>query len=148
MSMRVENQVEIERSPEEVFAFVSDPTNDPEWCSRVISIEQTAGEGPGPEARYTCKHRPTPMRTLTREITVDEWQPPGRIRWRQEDDNGVFSIAYTIEPAAGGGTRITQSDDIDWKIPRIAHPFAKRTVQRHMRQQMSDLKRVLESRAA
>lgn len=143
--MRIENQVEIERPVEEVFAFVSDAANDPEWCSRVISIEQTAGDGPGPGARYDCKHRPTIAPPIIREISVEEWRPPELVRWRQEDSNGVFSITYTLG-STPTGTRLTQTDEIEWKVPRIAQPFAKRTVRRHMRKQMGDLKQLLESR--
>jgi uncharacterized protein YndB with AHSA1/START domain len=143
--MRIENQIEIERPVEEVFEFVSDATNDPQWCSRVISIDQTEGDGPGPGARYDCKHRPTIAPPIIRTISVEAWRPPELLRWRQEDSNGVFSITYTLEPTATG-TRLTQSDEIDWKIPRVAHPFAKRTVRKHMRQQSGELKRLLESR--
>lgn len=33
--MRIEKHVDIDRPIDEVFAFIADPDNDPQWCSSV-----------------------------------------------------------------------------------------------------------------
>ncbi len=45
MAIRQEHNVVIERPIEEVFAFVTDPNNDPLWQSTSLETEQTS-EGP------------------------------------------------------------------------------------------------------
>jgi uncharacterized protein YndB with AHSA1/START domain len=144
--MGVERSVEIARPPEEVFAFLADARNDPRWCGTVVACEQRAGEGPGPGARYEARHKPTPFhRTMPRAIEVVEYDPPRRLRWRQEDGNGVFHITYEVEPAARG-TRFTQRDAIDWKVPGPVGRMAERLfVRRHIGEQMAGLKQHLES---
>ncbi len=145
--MPIERSIEIARPPEEVFAFVADARNDPLWCSTVVACEQLAGDGPGPDARYEARHKPTPVhRVMPRTIEVVEYEPPRRMRWRQEDSNGVFTIVYEVEPAAGGA-RLTQRDTIDWKVPGPVAGVAERLfVRRHIGEQMADLKRLLEER--
>jgi uncharacterized protein YndB with AHSA1/START domain len=145
--MAVERSIEIARPPEEVFAFLADATNDPRWCASVVACEQRQGDGPGTDARYVARHKPTPFhRVMSRKIEVVEHAPPRLLRWRQEDSNGVFHIAYELEPSAVG-TRFTQRDRIEWKVPRAVGRFAERLfVRRHIGEQMVDLKRLLEER--
>lgn len=145
--MAVQRSIEIARTPEEVFAYVADARNDPRWCSTVLACEQRVGERPGPAARYEARHKPTPFhRTMPRAIEVVEYDPPSRLRWRQEDANGVFHIVYEVEPAAAGA-RLTQRDTIEWKVPRPLGRLAERLfVQRHIGEQLADLKRLLERR--
>lgn len=143
--MGVERSVEIARPPEEVFAFLADARNDPRWCGTVVACEQRAGEGPGLGARYEARHKPTPFHpTMPRAIEIVEYDPPRRLRWRQEDGNGVFHITYEVEPTAQG-TRFTQQDSIDWKVPGPVGRMAERLfVRRHIGEQMAGLKRQLE----
>lgn len=145
--MAVERSIEIARPPEEVFAFLADARNDPRWCASVVACEQREGSGPGADARYLARHKPTPFhRVMPRSVEVVEYAPPRLLRWRQEDSNGVFHIAYELEPT-GAGTRFTQRDRIEWKVPGAVGRLAERLfVRRHIGEQMVDLKRLLEDR--
>jgi uncharacterized protein YndB with AHSA1/START domain len=145
--MAVERSIEIRRPPEEVFAFLADARNDPQWCASVVACEQKAGDGPGAGARYLARHKPTPFhRVMPRSIEVVEYDPPRLLRWRQEDANGVFDIVYEVEPT-GEGCRFTQRDTIEWKVPRAVGRAAERLfVRRHVGEQMACLERLLESR--
>lgn len=145
--MSVERSIEIARPPEEVFAFLADARNDPRWCASVVACKQRAGAGPGPGASYLAHHKPTPFHpVMPRSIEVVAYEPPRLLRWCQEDSNGTFHIAYELEPA-GEGTRFTQRDRIEWKVPGLMGRLAERLfVRRHIGEQMADLKRLLESR--
>jgi uncharacterized protein YndB with AHSA1/START domain len=143
-SMKIEKTTVIERPLEKVWEYIADGRNDPQWCDKVISVEQIAGDGPGPNASYRVVHRPVRLkRPKELTVTVDEFDPPGRMRLREEDDDAVFSVTYDLEPV-GEGTRLIQGDQIEWKIPRFQVPIARRMVSRDIENQLSALKRVLE----
>jgi uncharacterized protein YndB with AHSA1/START domain len=141
----IERTIVIERPAQEIWEYVADPRNDPQWCDKVRSVEQVEGEGPGSGARYAVMHRPIPMkRAKELAVTVEEFDPPSRMRIREEDDDGVFDVTYELEPA-GDGTRLTQRDRIEWKIPRFQQPLARRLVTRDVANQLAALKRRLEA---
>lgn len=142
--MRFEHAVEIDRPIDEVFAFVADPRNDPRWCPRVTWCEQRVGDGVAAGARFEALHSPTMQRTHSRWIDIVAADPPRTVVTRQEDEIGVFTITYTVERAGAAGTRVTQRDDIDWKVARLARPVARLIVRRHMADQLRRLKRLLE----
>jgi hypothetical protein len=77
-------------------------------------------------------------------VSVQEFDPPRRMRLREEDDDGVFDVIYELEQASEG-TRLTQRDQIDWKIPRFQQPLARVMVSRDLQRQFAALKRLLES---
>lgn len=143
-SMRLEGSTEIAAPIETVFSFVADPLNDPQWCPRVIWCRQRGGDRPGPGARYEAFHNPTFRRKHTRWIDILEFDAPTRLVSKQEDEIAAFTISYLLEPTARGA-RITQRDEITWKVPKVALPIAKRIVQRHLGQQLRTLKQVLET---
>ena len=64
----------------------------------------------------------------------------------QEDEVARFTISYSLEPSEAG-TRLTQRDEIEWRIPRLSRPLAKLIVRRHLRAQLATLKQLLESNA-
>jgi uncharacterized protein YndB with AHSA1/START domain len=143
--MEIEKTVVIARPVEDVWAFIAEARNDPGWCDKVESVEQVAGEGPGPDARYRVIHRPVRLKKPKElAVTVEEYSPPSRLRLREEDDDGVFNVTYELEPVAEG-TRITQHDRIEWKIPRFQYPIARRMVSRDIANQFAALKRRLET---
>jgi uncharacterized protein YndB with AHSA1/START domain len=143
--VRIEKSVTIARPVEAVWDFVADARNDAKWCEKVVSVEQLAGDGPGREASYRVMHRPRPFKPAV-ELTMDvvEFDPPHRLRWREEDADAVFNVLYELEPT-GSGTQIKQVDDIEWKIGKAALPIARLMVSRDISRQFRSLKRLLET---
>lgn len=143
--MRIEKTVTIARTRQDVWAYISDLRNDPEWCEKVDSVEQTAGEGPGLGAKYRVMHRPRPRRpAVALKVEVVQFDPPLLMGLREEDDDAVFNVIYQLE--AGAGTRLTQIDDIDWNISKLAYPVARAMVTVDLARQFAALKRQLEPR--
>lgn len=143
--MRIHKTIYIERSPEDLWAFIADARNDPLWCHKVESVEQVAGDGPGPGARYRALHSPRPRKPPV-ELTIEvvEYDQPRRLGLREEDADGVFDVVYELEPNEGG-TLLAQIDEIDWKISKLARPIARVMVSRDLSRQFSSLKELLES---
>jgi uncharacterized protein YndB with AHSA1/START domain len=95
------SSIEIDRSPEEVFAYISDPTRFPEWQGDVVSVRL---EGDGPPAvgtRFTTVRRIGPReQSMTQEITASS--APHTWSVRGVDGPLRPSSTITIEPLAGG----------------------------------------------
>jgi hypothetical protein len=128
-----------------VFALVSDPRNDPRWCPKVLSCEQTAGEGLTPGARFLALHRPTRMKPKARlEIEIVALDPPRSATLREEDEDGIFDVLYSLE-GVPGRTRFSQRSEIEWKIAKPLQLLANRMVPRHLDGQMTAIKKLLES---
>jgi uncharacterized protein YndB with AHSA1/START domain len=139
--MRIEETVQIRRSPEEVWAFVFDHRNDPLWCKKVKSVE------PAEAGKWTVRHRPVPLRpAMTLVLEQLATDPPRCLKLREQDDASVFDVEYRLDPE-GQGTRFTQISEFEWrKLPRLLHKTFARGVRRDVRGQLQDLKRVLEAR--
>jgi carbon monoxide dehydrogenase subunit G len=138
--MRVEESVDIARPPADVWAFVSDPMNDMQWCSKVQSVE------PIGERRWRVMHKPIPMRP-PQELIVEhrELEPEKRLTMHEEDEGSTFDVQYRLEPCATG-TRFTQVSEFEWKrLPRPVQAFLKGGVRRDVRNQLRALKRLLEA---
>ena len=89
-------------------------------------------------------HRPGRLKRPKRlDVTIEEFEPPQRMRMREEDDDAVFDVTYLLEPT-GARTRLTQHDEITWKIPRLQRPIANSMVGRDVVDQLSRLKRLFE----
>jgi uncharacterized protein YndB with AHSA1/START domain len=140
---RLEYTIDIDRPIDEVFDVVADPCHDHRWCPRVGEGRQVAGSTPAVGARYELEHHPSLQRRHTRRIEIVELERPSRVVSIQEDDVASFTISYLLR-ATAGGTQLTQRDEIDWRISALARPIGKRIVSRHIGDQLSSLKRLLE----
>lgn len=76
-------------------------------------------------------------------MEVVDYDQPRRLRWREEDEDGVFNVVYQLV-LTETGTRLSQIDDIDWKISKLTYPIARMMVGRDMARQLAALKRTLE----
>ena len=63
---------------------------------------------------------------------------------RELEQAGFSLYHYGALALLGEGTRLTQRDQIEWKIPKLQQPIARRMVSRDIGNQFSALKRVLE----
>ncbi|MFD4530040.1 SRPBCC family protein [Streptomyces sp. NPDC058470] len=107
MSGQFEATVEVDRPVEEVFAYLADGRNDPQFSPRVLKIERTpdAPTTVGTVFRSTVKD--AGMKT-GREFRVTALEAPAKIRWAEESKNTVTARegGYDLEPLADGRTRV------------------------------------------
>lgn len=150
-STNIERTIVIARPLEEVWEYIADLRNDPQWCDKVVSVKQLAGDGPGPNTSYRVVHRPVRLKQSKElAVMVEEFEPPRLMRMRAEDDDGVLSVTYGLEQnhdmeRSGEATRLTQRDRIEWKVPRLQVPIARRMVGRDIENQLLTLKSLLET---
>lgn len=137
-------EVFVDRPPAEVFAYVSDARNRPNWDEGVDSEELTSPEPIG--VGSTVRTKLTSMGkqyTYTWEIT--EHEPPAR--QRIESTSGPFStsLAYVLTPD-GTGTLVEFSLTARPGGPlRLLQPLIARNTQKNLDAGFKRLKQVLES---
>jgi uncharacterized protein YndB with AHSA1/START domain len=145
--MRVEESVEINRPVDEVFEYVANPENLPEWSGIVLEVhkedpqrELREGERFTTVAKFLGRRFETPM-----EVTAHE--PPRRHSDRST--GGPFEQEYTflLEEAAGGGTRLTQVGEGEpGGFFRLVGPLLEMAGRRQFRADLGNLKDLLEAR--
>jgi uncharacterized protein YndB with AHSA1/START domain len=142
--MEITRSVEISRTIDDVFAYVADPRNDPEWCAKVLSVAHTSDSGPGPTARYEVVHRPVPILSSRRmDYVCVGWKPPNRIDWREDDGTDVLNVTYMLDDL-GQSTRMAQRSRAELAAPRMLHPLMRLGIGHDIARQLKTLKRILE----
>jgi carbon monoxide dehydrogenase subunit G len=99
-------EITINRPVEEVFAFIADNQNDPQWCVPVVETTRIAGNAPGVGARYAFASQVGLMK-LRGEFEITGFEAPEAIRWTGESSIVKFSGQYRLESTAAG-TRLEE----------------------------------------
>jgi uncharacterized protein YndB with AHSA1/START domain len=98
--------IEIDRPPDEVFAYLTDPTRFPDWQPDVLSVRMETGRW-GVGSRFTTTRRIGGSdRTMTQEVT--DHNPP--TRWAVHGVDGPIRphASITVDPLDGGArSRVT-----------------------------------------
>ncbi|MFJ8621890.1 SRPBCC family protein [Kitasatospora sp. NPDC093550] len=106
MSGLFEAEVEVDRPVEEVFAYLADGRNDPEFSPRVLAITKTP-DGPtavGTVFRSTVKD--AGLKT-SREFRITGVEAPRTLRWSEQSKNLITAEGgYDLEPLPDGRTRV------------------------------------------
>lgn len=140
--------VAIACSPEAVWAYVSDVTNQDHWVDG-MSDSEIVGDGPvgrGTEIRgtYTFESQSTPLL-----ITVTEFREGRRLGIESSDGPFPFQGLLTLERVAEG-TAVTNamtagSDHIFTAVMfTLFRPLAKLMFTRQLRKELNQLKAILE----
>lgn len=139
--------IEIARPPEEVFAYVTDPTRFPQWQGDVVRVEVEDGYHPAVGARFTTIRRiGATERTMTQEVT--ELRHPRR--WAVAGVDGPIrpNASVTVEPLPGERSRVTFTLDFTGHGVGVAlAPMVRRLAAKGAPPSYASLKRLLEGRA-
>jgi uncharacterized protein YndB with AHSA1/START domain len=104
---------EIARPPEQVYAYVTDPSRFPEWQDDVVRVRVEGDHTPGVGTRFTTTRKIGRVeQTTIQEIT--ERTPPRS--WSCRGVDGPFrpGAGITVEPL-GGGTRSRVTIALDFE---------------------------------
>jgi uncharacterized protein YndB with AHSA1/START domain len=141
--------IDISRSPEDVFAYVTDPSHLPEWQGGVVRAEKIGGGPVGVGTRAVVTRR-IGRRELNMTVEVAELDPPRSFAVRSLDGPVRGENSGTIEPL-DDGRRSRVKYELDLRghgIGRLLVPLvAKRQAQRGTPRNMEKLKKRLESGA-
>jgi uncharacterized protein YndB with AHSA1/START domain len=132
--------IPIDAPPDRVFARLADVTTHPSWANprSKMTMEQTAGTGPGAAARYRSSGVFV-GKAVTADISVTAYDPPRRLAIRsdqhQEGKRDVWYLNdYTLEPRDGGTLlhkRVTS--DTNPLVLYLAYPGIRADAMRSLR---------------
>lgn len=129
--------VDIDRAPEDVYAYLTDVTNLPNWQSGVHSARR--------EGSQIHESRHMLGRELNTTLEIEEEDPPRVFALRAVNSPVPFSVRHELEPS-GGGTRLTVTGEGDaGMLPGFAAGIMARRAEKQFRKDFERLKKLLES---
>jgi uncharacterized protein YndB with AHSA1/START domain len=140
----IESTEWIDRPVEQVFAFVADVRNDPQWHTDVLEAEY---DSPGQlTTGATFRTRFKPFMGLSEGTgSVTAYEPPRRVVLTQQMGKLEPVLTLTVEPD-GGGSRITRRLQMEAVgMLRIVAPFTGGMMRKRNAGFLGNLKRLLEA---
>lgn len=141
------NSIEISRRPEDVFAYLTNPTHLPEWQESAVAVR---GDSPLTVGQRVVITRRVGRRERTMTNEVTELNPPKSWSLRGTDGPVRGEVKGTVEPVADGErSRVTIALDFEGHgIGKLLLPLVvRRQVEAEMPKNMQMLKERLESGA-
>jgi hypothetical protein len=128
MSVDITASVHVDREPADVAAYMTDPANDAQWIGGLREAE-LLGDGPvavGSRVRRVAYFLRRRVEYVNEIVALDD----GQLDMRSVKAPFPMQITYRFEPAAGGGT--TVSNHVRGGGPRVVAPLVRRNVQRDL----------------
>jgi carbon monoxide dehydrogenase subunit G len=142
--VRAELTIEVARTPEDVFAYLTDVANLPAWQSGVHSA-QIEDAGPPRTGARIRESRHMLGRELNTTLEITGYDPPRVFVLRALNSPVPFSVRHELA-ANGDGTTLTVIAEGDAAfLPGFASGIMERRAQKQFRKDFERLKKLLES---
>ena len=145
-TMRVEESIDINRPLKEVFNYVSEVGNYPEWMAHALEVHKDTPGPPQKRDRFTLAIKSVGRRFETPYERIS-YEPNRRYSDRAvggPNPNQRWACAFQEVP---GGTRLTRAVDAEpGGLLKLLEPLQKRAAERQLRKDLQTLKDVLEAR--
>lgn len=139
---RASSEIVIKCPREDVFAFLANPENDPQWRSGVLDLKRVSGNGVG--ARYAQGVRGPGGRRIPADIEITALTPDEAIAF-QAVAGPVRPRGRYVLATADGGTRVRFELDAEVKgVKRLLAIVVQKTMNNEVRQ-LESLKRIMEA---
>ena len=144
MTVDVQVETTIARTPSEVAAYAADPTNAPEWYVNIKSVQWQT-----PPPVEVGSRMDFVAQFLGRRIAytyeVAELVPGERLVMRTADGPFPMETTYTWEPVAGGTRMTLRNRGNPSGFAQLAAPLMERAMRRATTKDLARLKVILES---
>jgi uncharacterized membrane protein len=142
----IRESVEIDRRPEDVFAYLDDVERHGEWQEQIVDVRRQT-DGPTRVGTHVAEKRRVPGgdRKMTYEIT--EHDPPRRSSFRVLDGPVRAAGTVKVEPV-GDGSRSKVSIELDFEghgFGKLIAPMVRSQARRQVPKDQARLKERLES---
>jgi uncharacterized membrane protein len=142
--IKIEKSVLINRPQQEVFDFVTNLSNDPQWQSSIESVEQVS-DGPigvGSTWRYVSKYLGRKNET---EIQMTSYEPPRHSTVKAVSGPIPFENTHTFQ-AQDGGTLLTFTGQAEiGGFFKMAEGLAGKQLEKQIESDAAALKKLLEA---
>lgn len=136
---------EISRPIDEVYAFVAEMENEPQWHTDILEAERLTEGEIGVGTNYRVRFRPQPMSPSEGTVEIVEFDPVHRIVSRSDMGNMKPTLTHVLEET-NSGTLITRRIRIETSgLMTFMSPLMKLMVRRRNVGFISNLKQVLEA---
>ena len=140
--IRVEASVEIDRPPDEVFAYATDPGHVQDWQSSALEASVDGQLQAGATGREVRKFLGRKMEST---IRIEEYEPPRRFALQVTSGPVPFHVLQTVEPAGEGSRVHVVMEGEPGGFFKLAEPLVERAVRRELEGNFATLKDILES---
>lgn len=143
----ITSSIEIDRSQEDVFAYLDELDRHSEWQAGVISSKRETDRPVGVGTRVSeTRQVPGGPREMTYEIT--EHNPPHKSSWRVLDGPVRAVGSVIVEPVGdGASSRVTVELNLEGHgVGVLVAPFARRQARAQVPRDQAKLKEILERR--
>jgi len=140
----LQTSIIINRPIDEVFAYVTDLSNNVKWMTGVIAAEMTSPGSVNVGATYRFDIKTMGM-TLETKGEVTAYEPPTRYAWKATSGPFPMSGSTTFE-SVEGGTRVTDMIEAEpGGFFKLAEPLLIKQQQSQMEADMKKLKEIMEA---
>jgi uncharacterized membrane protein len=139
----MEDSIVINRPAAEVFAYLADVTNWPQWNQAAGNVTQTP---PGPMAVGTTLQGASEMmgRIMEWSSEIVEYEPNKKVSQKMRVGPTEVEASWIFD-AVEGGTRLTMRSEGETSgLFKIAGPLMDRAVKKQIEENLARLKAVLE----
>jgi uncharacterized membrane protein len=138
--------VEIDRRPEDVFAYLDQLDKHAEWQEQIVSTEILT-EGPTRVGTHVRQTRRVPGGDQTFTYEIIEHDPPRKASFRGLDGSIRPVGTMSVEPVGDGGrSRVTLQFDLEGHgIGKVMAPLARMNARKQIPKDHARLKERLES---
>ncbi|MBW5484958.1 SRPBCC family protein [Streptomyces bambusae] len=135
----IKESVDIDCRPEEVFAYLADPSHLPEWQESAVSA-RALGDAPLGVGSYVRVLRRVGRREFPMTMEVTELDPPRSWGYHGIDGPVRGNVHGTVEPL-DDGRRSRVTIDLDFEghgmgkvlVPLVVRPHARKEIPRNER---------------
>ena len=136
----------VNRPPEEVFAYLTDADNLPEWQSMVSESRQDSPGAMGVGTRVT-NVRNFLGRRIESEAEVTAYESPRRFDLQVVSGPVPFQISHILEPKEATTVVKVEAQGEPGGFFKLAEPLVARQAERQFKNDFATLKDLLEARA-
>lgn len=142
--IRIESSVWIHRSPEEVFAYITNFEDNPNWQSGMIEARFTSDPPLAVDSTYTQVAK-FMGRRVDSEFVVVAYEPGRMVKITTTSGSFPITVTRSVEASESGSLvkAIVEGDASGFF--KIAEPFMRRMVKRSVDSDYKRLKLLLES---
>lgn len=145
MTLDVTATETISADPDRVFAYATDPRNDPVWIGG-ISEAKLLGEPPLAKGSSVRRLASFMARRIEYVLEVAELEPGARLAMRSVRSPFPMAVTYSFEPADGGTRMAIRVQGEPGGMYRLAGPFLPGMVRHSVAGDLRRLKGIIESR--